>query len=181
MTNLFVGGFSPESAAEDVQKLFSRYGTVRSLSFMRGAPNRSSPGSGLVDMAQREARAAITELHGKPFKGGLLQVREACDVDQVQHTGAATEKARRVPPREPVKRLAAHYLLASVESASAPHGGDGEEWYRYTLVDGRSQIVGVHRGTYAEVTAYATDCAEAFNTRSTTGKNTLAWTPYRKR
>jgi len=67
-----------------------------------------------------------------------------------------------------------HYEVASVESASAPDGGKGADWYRYVLSSGNSRIVGLRRGTREEVTAYAATCAEDFNLRGLTGKSKAA-------
>jgi len=58
------------------------------------------------------------------------------------------------------------YRVVSVHKATDPALGKPDYWYRYTIVGGKSRITGLHRGTLAEVTEYAEDCAEAFNLRS---------------
>jgi hypothetical protein len=58
------------------------------------------------------------------------------------------------------------YSLAKVETADNPVGNDDEEWYRYVLVRGSSEITGYHRGTLKEVTKYANECAWSINERN---------------
>jgi len=74
------------------------------------------------------------------------------------------------------------YRVVSVQKTSAPALGKPDDWYRYTIVGCKSRIAGLHRGTLAEVTEYAEECAEAFNTRSmaTTAK-ALTWSSRNKK
>ena len=55
-------------------------------------------------------------------------------------------------------------------------------WYCYTIVGGKARIIGMRRGTLAEVTEYADECAEAFSIRSmaTTAK-ALTWSSRSKK
>lgn len=38
------------------------------------------------------------------------------------------------------------FVLERVEKTSMPEGGDGQNWYRYVLRNGRSTITGQRRG-----------------------------------
>lgn len=58
------------------------------------------------------------------------------------------------------------YSLAKVEIADNPVGDDKEEWYRYVLVRGASEITGYHRGTLKEATNYANECIALINERN---------------
>ena len=55
-------------------------------------------------------------------------------------------------------------------------------WYCYTIVGGKSRIIGMRRGTLAEVTEYAEACAEAFSLRNSvvTGRATT-WSSRNKK
>jgi hypothetical protein len=67
------------------------------------------------------------------------------------------------------------YKLAQVEKVDAPNGGQGEDWYRYVLNNGRSTITGRRRGSRKTVTRYANQCAEQLNTRGLTAQS--IWSP----
>lgn len=72
------------------------------------------------------------------------------------------------------------YRVTSIEKAATPDGAEGGEWYRYVLASGQARITGLHRGSLAEVTAYANSCAEEFNLRSAMVKGASP-TPYAKK
>ena len=63
-------------------------------------------------------------------------------------------------------RLCTNYSVESVEKVPHPQSGATADWYRYTIVSGKSRVTGLHRGTLQEVTDYAQDCAQGFNLRS---------------
>ena len=89
-----------------------------------------------------------------------------------------------VQPRDdevPSVRRINQYQVATVEKTSSPEGGQGENWFRYVLSSGRSQITGLHRGTLDEVTEYATGCAELVNSRSAIGKSARTYAPSKKK
>ena len=68
------------------------------------------------------------------------------------------------------------YRVVSVHKATAPELGKPGHWYRYTIVAGKSRVTGLHSGTLAEVTKYAEECAESFNSRGTaTNARSLTW------
>ena len=70
----------------------------------------------------------------------------------------------------------------SVHKTTAPALGKPGNWYRYTIVAGKSRVTGLHSGTLAEVTKYAEECAESFNSRGmVTNARALTWTSRNKR
>ena len=67
------------------------------------------------------------------------------------------------------------YKVARVEKTDPPDGTTGRNWHRYTLESGRSTITGHRQGSYKDVLAYATLCAEQLNAR---GNSTQSiWSP----
>ncbi len=76
--NIFVGNLSKEVTDEDLQGLFSEYGTVRSVKVIKDMFSGESKGFGFVEMpGQAEAQKAISELNTKEVKGKKLTVNEA--------------------------------------------------------------------------------------------------------
>jgi hypothetical protein len=74
------------------------------------------------------------------------------------------------------------YRVVSVHKTTDPALGKPDCWYRYTIVGGKSRITGLHRGTLAEVTEYAEECAEAFNLRSmATNARAVTWSSRNKK
>jgi hypothetical protein len=74
------------------------------------------------------------------------------------------------------------YRVVSVHKTTAPASGKPDYWYRYTIVGGKSRIIGLHRGTLAEVTKYAEACAESFSLRSMAiNAKALTWTSRNKK
>ncbi len=58
------------------------------------------------------------------------------------------------------------YKLVTIEKTVGPQSEGGESWYNYVLDNGRSKIVGTHRGSLKSVTAYANQCASELNART---------------
>lgn len=76
--NIFVGNLSKEVTDDDLQALFSEYGTVRSVKVIRDLFSGESKGFGFVEMpGQAEAQKAMTELNTKDLKGKKITVNEA--------------------------------------------------------------------------------------------------------
>jgi hypothetical protein len=71
------------------------------------------------------------------------------------------------------------FRLTSVERTDVPHGGEDQQWFSYTLDNGRSQVRGKQSGSLQTVTAYATQCAEDINARVLSGHS--VWSPRSKR
>lgn len=90
--------------------------------------------------------------------------------------------SRQLPAGASGDSLHKDYRVVSVNKTTDPELGKPDDWYRYTIVGGKSRITGLHRGTLAEVTEYAQECAEAFNLRSMarTAK-ALTWTSRNKK
>jgi RNA recognition motif-containing protein len=76
--NIFVGNLSKEVTDDDLQTLFSEYGTVRSVKVIKDMFSGESKGFGFVEMpGQAEAQKAISELNTKDLKGKKITVNEA--------------------------------------------------------------------------------------------------------
>ncbi len=75
MKKIFVGSL-PDNATEDaVTKLFSEYGTVRSIQLVQDVFSGKCKGFGFIEMEGHEARAAIAGLDGKTYEGKSLKVK----------------------------------------------------------------------------------------------------------
>lgn len=74
MKKIFVGNLPSSATEEQVQELFSQYGTVRSLTLAADIFTRKCRGFGFVEMEGHEARAAIAGLNGSMFDGKMLKV-----------------------------------------------------------------------------------------------------------
>lgn len=71
------------------------------------------------------------------------------------------------------------YSVKGIEKSEAPEGGDGSDWYRYTIEGSRSTITGYSRGSLREVTQKAKDFAEDLNARAD-GRGSSTWAPRRR-
>jgi len=76
MKKMFVGSLAEDTTEQDLQELFSQYGTVRSISLATDVFSGRCKGFGFIEMEGHEARAAIAGLDGKMFKGRPVKVRE---------------------------------------------------------------------------------------------------------
>jgi RNA recognition motif-containing protein len=76
--NIFVGNLAKEVTDDDLQTLFSEYGTVRSVKVIKDMFSGESKGFGFVEMpGQNEAQKAIAELNTRDLKGKKITVNEA--------------------------------------------------------------------------------------------------------
>lgn len=76
--NIFVGNLPYSSTEQQLEELFSRYGTVESARIISDRNTRRSRGFGFVEMPNDdEARNAIEALNGVEFGGRELRVNEA--------------------------------------------------------------------------------------------------------
>lgn len=76
--NIFVGNLSKDVSEEDLQSLFSEYGTVKSVKVIKDLFSGESKGFGFVEMpGNNEAQKAMNELNTKEVKGKKLTVNEA--------------------------------------------------------------------------------------------------------
>jgi hypothetical protein len=71
------------------------------------------------------------------------------------------------------------YSVARVEKIDTPDGASGQDWYRYVLDNGNSQIVGQRAGSLKDVTAHAQQYATQLNSRS--GSTPSPWTSRNKK
>ena len=170
MTMIYVENLSDDTDIAQTQALFERFGAIVSMRMKSGGSGHRSDGFGLIEMEDAAARQAIEKLNGLLFYGTILSVHEATE-SQLRNTEPvpASPIKDEEPPRAIMHR---RYEVAEVEKVDGPGGADGDDWYRYTLTRGASQITGFHRGTRAEVTDYAAECEEAFNERNRRGKAT---------
>lgn len=74
MKKLFVGNLPASTKDQDLNELFSQYGTVRSLKLVTDIFSNQCKGFGFIEMEGHEARAAIAGLNGKDFNGKTLKV-----------------------------------------------------------------------------------------------------------
>ena len=74
MKKLFVGNLPASTNEQDLETLFSGFGTVRSLKLVTDVFSGQCKGFGFIEMEGHEARAAIAGLDGKDFNGKPLKV-----------------------------------------------------------------------------------------------------------
>jgi cold-inducible RNA-binding protein len=75
---LYVGNLSFDTTENDLQELFSQYGTVTEAALMQDRMTGRSRGFAFVTMgAAAEGEAAINALNGKQVQGRALTVNEA--------------------------------------------------------------------------------------------------------
>lgn len=55
------------------------------------------------------------------------------------------------------------YSLVSIEKSPPPQGQTGNNWYRYVITNGASNIVGYRSGTLGEARAVARECVMHLN------------------
>lgn len=178
MTTLYVANLPNDISKERAKTLFSAYGKVESIDLNLGAPIRGHQGYGFVKMDTKAASKAIAELDGRLFQGAILSVNEATDA-QLARQAEPTGTDAPAPSRDddlPSNLLRRSFEVASIERVPDPSGAKGSDWYRYELRSGAACITGFHRGSLAEVTTYAEECADAFNERNQKGSGHRAAT-----
>ncbi len=74
LKKLFIGNLPASTSEKDLEDLFSEFGTVRSIKLVTDVFSGQCKGFGFIEMEGHEARAAITNLDGKDFKGKPLKV-----------------------------------------------------------------------------------------------------------
>ncbi|HEY8518565.1 MAG TPA: hypothetical protein VIN61_00675 [Gammaproteobacteria bacterium] len=57
------------------------------------------------------------------------------------------------------------YRLLSIDSAEAPEGGDGDDWYSYRIAQGSNVITGYRQGTLAAIQASVEEIVAGLNER----------------
>ena len=74
MKKLFIGNLPTSTSEQDIQNLFSEFGTVRSSKLVMDVFSGQCKGFGFIEMEGHEARAAIAGLNGKDFNGRPMKV-----------------------------------------------------------------------------------------------------------
>jgi RNA recognition motif-containing protein len=76
--NIYVGNLDYKANEDDLESLFSEYGTVGSVKIISDKYNGRSKGFGFVEMENNdEARKAISGLNGATLKSRDITVNEA--------------------------------------------------------------------------------------------------------
>ena len=73
------------------------------------------------------------------------------------------------------------YLVKTVEKTAPPAGCDGDDWCRYVLQRGSSELVGQRRGTIKQVTRYAEELANDVNSRTGSSSGISQWSSRNKK
>jgi len=74
LKKLFIGNLPASTSENDIQELFSKFGTVRSSKLVTDVFSGQCKGFGFIEMEGHEARAAIAGLDGKDFNGKPMKV-----------------------------------------------------------------------------------------------------------
>lgn len=78
MLNVYVGNLPFTTTEQELEQLFSQFGTVQRSSVVTDRDTGRSRGFGFVEMDDDDAaRQAIEALHGQSFEGRPLTVNEA--------------------------------------------------------------------------------------------------------
>ncbi|OGX03984.1 MAG: hypothetical protein A3G87_04660 [Omnitrophica bacterium RIFCSPLOWO2_12_FULL_50_11] len=76
-TKLYVGNLNYNASEEEIKTLFSKCGTVQSVSIITDRYTGQSKGFGFVEMSSSEEAEKALELNGTDFLGRNLNVSEA--------------------------------------------------------------------------------------------------------
>ena len=82
MTKLYVGNLPFTATDESVRALFSKHGTVETVTMITDRETGRPRGFGFVEMANADAARAMQALNGADFDGRPLKVNEAQDRDR---------------------------------------------------------------------------------------------------
>jgi len=171
----------PDQTSEaELAQLFAAYGPVHRVRLLPGDPAYRFEKVGYVDLDSEAVADAIAGLDGYLLHGAVIQLSQvsASPTEAEPPATRAAPRASDVHPRNSPLRCV--YTLVSVEAAVMPTSTSGQTWFRYVLAGGQTPIVGYHRGSLEEVTAFAEACAEDFNLRNTIGvKGSAGRTPHR--
>ncbi len=74
MKKLFIGNLPASTSENDLETLFSEFGTVRSSKLVTDVFSGQCKGFAFIEMEGHEANAAIAGLNGKDFNGKSLKV-----------------------------------------------------------------------------------------------------------
>ena len=82
MKRIYAGNLPDDSTEKEITELFSAHGKVRSIKLMHDVFSGKCKGFGFIEMEGHEARAAITALNGKDFRGKPMKVNEERPMDK---------------------------------------------------------------------------------------------------
>lgn len=86
--NIFIGNLSKDVTEDDLQSLFSEYGTVRNVKVIRDLFSGESKGFGFLEMpGLAEAQKAMGELNTRELKGKKIAVNEARPRNERRRSG----------------------------------------------------------------------------------------------
>lgn len=74
MTKMMVSNLSPHTTVESLNRLFSDFGTVRSISLATDVMTGRCGGFGFVHLYEHDTGAALDALDGKDLSGRALHV-----------------------------------------------------------------------------------------------------------
>jgi len=74
LKKIFVGNLPATTSEQNLQTLFSEFGTVRSIKLVMDVFSGQCKGFGFIEMEGHEARAAIAGLNGRDFNGKQIKV-----------------------------------------------------------------------------------------------------------
>ncbi|MBN2535995.1 MAG: RNA-binding protein [Spirochaetales bacterium] len=75
---IYVGNMNYSTTEQDLEELFSQYGSVLNVNIVTDRMTNQSKGFAFVEMEDAEAaNTAISEINNKEFKGRNLKVNEA--------------------------------------------------------------------------------------------------------
>lgn len=184
MILLSIDNLSNEINEQEVERLFSHYGKVRSIKLISSAQRSKYPGSGLIEMEGEDAQHIISALDGRLFWGMVLRITEAHNTEKIKKNPPGNSMELTPPASDTTDNYMhqPYYRVATVEKVTDSDLGPEKDWYRYTLISGNSRITGLHRGTIAKVTEYAVNSAHAFNLRNgSRGDSSFSWSPRNKK
>ena len=72
------------------------------------------------------------------------------------------------------------FQLGPIEKAKAPDGGSGDDWFRYTILQGANTITGYRQGSQRAVTKAVKIIVVELNERRNGKKGRVHLTPSRK-
>jgi hypothetical protein len=72
------------------------------------------------------------------------------------------------------------YELEGIEKATAPDGGSGTGWFRYTIIQGKNTITGYKQGSQRAVTKEIKNIVVELNERRVGKRGRVHLTPSRK-
>ncbi len=74
---MYVGNLAFQSTEDDIQNLFSQYGTIESINLITDRETGRSRGFAFVEMENEAAQKAMQALDGTDLDGRNLKINEA--------------------------------------------------------------------------------------------------------